>query len=426
MTASARRRRLACWTPRRRSRDVGPFGRQHRSRRADPGRGGRVGGARAARRVRRTGARARRPVRRAARARHPAEPPPAAHGLRRRRHGRAGAQHPRDRRAPAGGRAADPGRRAGPGRRRRQHGRAPAVRAHHGRAPLAGDPGGRPRHDPGHHQGDRRRRPACATRCWRTCTAASSTRSRRPRPTSSCSTTSAARTTSWRTRIGRSRPQISNTLRLLKLPPPVQRRVAAGVLSRRPRPCAARPRRRRGDGAAGAADRGRGPVGAHGRGDRGARAATTRRVAARRPRAGARHPQLDDLAARLVGPASTPASSIALGQRKGKLTIEFASVEDLNRIVDLLGADGPSRHGAEAPERQHGARPERAGVVLCRIRTRASETGSLRQGALARGRRRPSRSSPAASTACGNSEVSVMPGRDVDLEEPRAACRRRR
>lgn len=33
------------------------------------------------------------------------------------------------------------------------------------------------------------------------------------------------------TRIKRSRPQISNTLRLLKLPAPVQRRVAAGVLS---------------------------------------------------------------------------------------------------------------------------------------------------------------------------------------------------
>jgi ParB family chromosome partitioning protein len=32
-------------------------------------------------------------------------------------------------------------------------------------------------------------------------------------------------------RIGRSRPQVSNTLRLLKLPPNVQRRVAAGVLS---------------------------------------------------------------------------------------------------------------------------------------------------------------------------------------------------
>ncbi|CAM5732451.1 chromosome partitioning protein ParB [Streptomyces badius] len=32
-------------------------------------------------------------------------------------------------------------------------------------------------------------------------------------------------------RIGRSRPQVSNTLRLLRLSPPVQRRVAAGVLS---------------------------------------------------------------------------------------------------------------------------------------------------------------------------------------------------
>lgn len=33
------------------------------------------------------------------------------------------------------------------------------------------------------------------------------------------------------TRLGRSRPQIANTLRLLKLPPAVQRKVAAGVIS---------------------------------------------------------------------------------------------------------------------------------------------------------------------------------------------------
>ncbi|GMA87070.1 hypothetical protein GCM10025868_23200 [Angustibacter aerolatus] len=46
-----------------------------------------------------------------------------------------------------------------------------------------------------------------------------------------CSRTSAARTRSLASRIGRSRPQISNTLRLLRLPPLVQRRVAAGVLS---------------------------------------------------------------------------------------------------------------------------------------------------------------------------------------------------
>ena len=56
----------------------------------------------------------------------------------------------------------------------------------------------------------------------------------------------------------------------------------------------------------------------------------------RRPRAGNRHPQLDDLAARLSDRFDTRVN-IALGQRKGKLTVEFASVEDLNRIVDLLG-----------------------------------------------------------------------------------------
>ena len=71
----------------------------------------------------------------------------------------------------------------------------------------------------------------CATRCWRTCTARSSTRWRRRRPTSSCSRTSAAPTrSSPAASVGR-RPQISNTLRLLKLSPAVQRRVAAGVLS---------------------------------------------------------------------------------------------------------------------------------------------------------------------------------------------------
>jgi ParB family chromosome partitioning protein len=57
-----------------------------------------------------------------------------------------------------------------------------------------------------------------------------------------------------------------------------------------------------------------------------------------RPRAGNRHPQLDDLAARLSDRFDTRVN-IALRQRKGKLTVEFASVEDLNRIVDLLGLD---------------------------------------------------------------------------------------
>ncbi|HEX7461139.1 MAG TPA: ParB/RepB/Spo0J family partition protein, partial [Dermatophilaceae bacterium] len=137
-------------------------------------------------------------------------------------------------------------------------------------------------------------------------------------------------------RIGRSRPQISNTLRLLKLPPLVQRRVAAGVLS------------------AGHARALLGLV------DRDAMERLAQRIAAeglsvrnveeivavgddqtprsRKPRAGAHHPQLDGQAARLSDRFDTRVR-INLGQRKGKLTFEFASVEDLDRIVRMMGGD---------------------------------------------------------------------------------------
>ena len=138
-------------------------------------------------------------------------------------------------------------------------------------------------------------------------------------------------------RIGRSRPQISNTLRLLKLPPLVARRVAAGVLSAgHARALLSLP-----DGAAmervaqrivaeGLSVRNVEEIVAVGGPDDVAKP--------RRPRAGNRHPQLDDLAARLSDRFDTRVN-IALGQRKGKLTVEFASVEDLNRIVDMLGLD---------------------------------------------------------------------------------------
>ena len=56
---------------------------------------------------------------------------------------------------------------------------------------------------------------------------------------------------------------------------------------------------------------------------------------AKRPRAGTRHAGLDDLAQRLSDRFDTRVQ-IALGRRKGKLSVEFASVEDLNRIVALL------------------------------------------------------------------------------------------
>ena len=139
-------------------------------------------------------------------------------------------------------------------------------------------------------------------------------------------------------RIGRSRPQISNTLRLLKLPPMVARRVAAGVLSAGH----ARALLSLEDG--GAMERLAQRIVAEGLSVRSVEeivalgADLGDKAKPRRPRAGSRHPQLDDLAARLSDRFDTRVA-IALGQRKGKLTVEFASVEDLNRIVDLLGVD---------------------------------------------------------------------------------------
>ena len=136
------------------------------------------------------------------------------------------------------------------------------------------------------------------------------------------------------TRIGRSRPQISNTLRLLKLPPLVQRRVAAGVLS------AGHARALLGLADGASMERLAQRIVAEGLSVRSVEEIVTLggddAPRARKPRAGARHPQLDDLASRLSDRFDTRVR-INLGQRKGRLTVEFASVEDLNRIVDLLG-----------------------------------------------------------------------------------------
>jgi ParB family chromosome partitioning protein len=137
------------------------------------------------------------------------------------------------------------------------------------------------------------------------------------------------------TRIGRSRPQISNTLRLLRLPPLVQRRVAAGVLS------AGHARALLGLDDAAAIERLAQRVVAEGLSVRaveeivalGGDAEPVRRP--RAPRAGARSAQLDELAQRLSDRFDTRVQ-IALGRRKGRLSVEFASVDDLNRILELL------------------------------------------------------------------------------------------
>ncbi len=139
------------------------------------------------------------------------------------------------------------------------------------------------------------------------------------------------------TRLGRSRPQVTNTLRLLRLPPQVQRRVAAGVLS------AGHARALLGLADGAAMERLAQRIVAEGLSVRsveeivalgGDAAPATRRA----PRPGARRPQLDDLAARLADRLDTRVL-ISLGQRKGKVVVEFASVEDLHRIIAVLGLD---------------------------------------------------------------------------------------
>ncbi|MEI2825826.1 MAG: ParB/RepB/Spo0J family partition protein [Dermatophilaceae bacterium] len=140
------------------------------------------------------------------------------------------------------------------------------------------------------------------------------------------------------TRIGRSRPQVTNTLRLLKLPPIVARRVAAGVLS------AGHARALLGLSDGAAMERLAQRIVAEGLSVRSVEEivaigmAETKAAARKAPRPGNRRPQLDDLAARLGDHFDTRVA-ISLGQRKGKITIEFASVDDLHRIVDVLGVD---------------------------------------------------------------------------------------
>ncbi|MEW1952177.1 ParB/RepB/Spo0J family partition protein [Terrabacter sp. NPDC080008] len=143
------------------------------------------------------------------------------------------------------------------------------------------------------------------------------------------------------TRIGRSRPQISNTLRLLRLPPLVQRRVAAGVLS------AGHARALLGMADAAAMERMAQRIVAEGLSVRSveelvALGEGNDAPKPRRPRAGSRHPQLDDLTTGLSDRLETRVA-IALGQRKGKITVEFASMEDLRRILDLMGVSEPER-----------------------------------------------------------------------------------
>ncbi|MEV7782566.1 ParB/RepB/Spo0J family partition protein [Kitasatospora sp. NPDC088351] len=148
-------------------------------------------------------------------------------------------------------------------------------------------------------------------------------------------------------RIGRSRPHVSNTLRLLRLSPPVQRRVAAGVLTAgHARALVGVPDSKRQERLA------RRIV------EEGLSVRTTEEIVTvmnheekpqrqSGPKAGKLiSPAVNDLASRLSDRFDTRVK-VEVSQRggklgKGKVVLEFGSVEDLNRILDSLapGEDG--------------------------------------------------------------------------------------
>ncbi len=140
------------------------------------------------------------------------------------------------------------------------------------------------------------------------------------------------------TKIGRSRPQISNTLRLLKLPPLVQRRLAAGVLS------AGHARALLGLDDAPSMEHIAQRIVSEGLSVRAVEEIValgdghTGKSVKKRPRAGTHHSELDEVASRLGDRLETRVT-VALGRSRGRLSIDFASVEDLNRIIGLLSPD---------------------------------------------------------------------------------------
>ncbi|MFB8111298.1 MULTISPECIES: ParB/RepB/Spo0J family partition protein [Streptomyces] len=144
-------------------------------------------------------------------------------------------------------------------------------------------------------------------------------------------------------RIGRSRPQVSNTLRLLRLSPPVQRRVAAGVIS------AGHARALLSVDDSDEQDRLAHRIVAEGLSVRAVEeivnllgSEPTSSAKPRGPRAGGRvSPALTDLASRLSDRFETRVK-VDLGQKKGKIVVEFASMEDLDRILGSL-APGEGR-----------------------------------------------------------------------------------
>jgi ParB family chromosome partitioning protein len=136
-------------------------------------------------------------------------------------------------------------------------------------------------------------------------------------------------------RIKRSRPQISNTIRLLRLPPTVQRRIAAGVIS------AGHARALLAIEDPGGQERLAQRVVAEGLSVRAVEELVTlgdhrEKTARQRHQSKIVAPKAKDLADRLSDHFETRVK-VELGRTKGKIIIEFATIDDLERIVALIG-----------------------------------------------------------------------------------------
>jgi ParB family chromosome partitioning protein len=140
-------------------------------------------------------------------------------------------------------------------------------------------------------------------------------------------------------RIGRSRPQISNTIRLLNLPSGVQRRVAAGVLSaghalaqlalEEPEQQELLATRIVAEGLSVRATEEAVAIAL-------AEGAPAKKASSKRPKPHA--PGLNELAERLSDHFDTRVR-VDIGRRKGRILIEFATVDDLERIVGIIGVE---------------------------------------------------------------------------------------
>lgn len=145
-------------------------------------------------------------------------------------------------------------------------------------------------------------------------------------------------------KVGRSRPHITNTIRLLNLPPGVQRRVAAGILSAGHARALltlddhqAQEHLAHKIVAEGLSVRAVEEIVALGA----APGKAPRQPGRRRPVA----PGLSDLANRLSDVLDTRVK-VELGQRKGKIVVEFASLDDLERIVKTISPDAAGPHNS--------------------------------------------------------------------------------